>query len=461
MIFEARFRELAGVRLYWSNAFAVTGLPTHADGETVDRHREDAEAKLRRGHGCWAAPRPSGSTTVPNDAEQVRAAFAELADPKRRLMDEALWYWGTDNLDCGCPEDLHREHDAAVRRHLWALESAQGGDPFPGANREVMWLGAARGWHAVLENDHFAAHLRHRIRTLDTPELGEEAAEDLLAGLPPLLVTPFSELAHGDAFLARMAAEWGRCASFEGSVHKLGEVLFAPSADRIGDALRIAKEHREAGRYEESAAALWQQVLPELELLDPVRPLVPAERYDEVALMVAVGLNNLAVDLRESYVHRAPDAGERWEMVELARKAHDVAPQRDEQQFLDNWDRLVRQFGHGRRARAYANPRGLSAQTLGKDPRREQWRRAAARIRSAIRFLRTPLGTRISLSVVAVALVITLAATLGGAYPAVSLGLVLSVILAALLTERRDGAGQEAGRAGRTGHAGQAGRTGS
>jgi hypothetical protein len=85
----------------------------------------------------------------------------------------------------------------------------------------------------------------------------------------------------------------------------------------------------------------------------PLRPFVSDWRYEEIAHVVAVGLNNLAVDLLGISVHRAPSASRREEMIWLAEKAYEVGPDRDSDGLKENWETIYDHLtGTGRPARA-------------------------------------------------------------------------------------------------------------
>ena len=105
----SRCTDLAGVRLYRDNAFAVTGLPANARGRAVRQHRQRLEARLAVRDTL--PPDPDSPLVGGPRKEEVRAAFEEFQDPRRRLVDELLWRWGDADLKCGCPRALHEEHD--------------------------------------------------------------------------------------------------------------------------------------------------------------------------------------------------------------------------------------------------------------------------------------------------------------------------------------------------------------
>jgi tRNA A-37 threonylcarbamoyl transferase component Bud32 len=102
---DALVRE-ATAQLYRRNVFAVTGLPTHASGPAVRRHRQKVEARLAVGDSWPGAPEVAPAGGYGKD--EVRASFEGLQDPRRRMVDELLWLWGPSDSGCDCAPDVRK-----------------------------------------------------------------------------------------------------------------------------------------------------------------------------------------------------------------------------------------------------------------------------------------------------------------------------------------------------------------
>ncbi|MET9834950.1 hypothetical protein ABZ078_38035 [Streptomyces sp. NPDC006385] len=345
----SRFTDLAGVRLYRRNVFAVTGLPADARGRAVRAHRQRLEARLEV-EETWP-----GDADLPlvggHRKEEVRSAFEEFQDPRRRLVDELLWRWGDTDFGCGCPGPVHAGHDEAVRCHALVLEVETGRVEATTEERDRLWSGTAAHWAELLERPEFRQHIAHRIRTLDDPRLGAHTADDFLAGLPRLLVSPFGELAAAPglrARLARVCAGWAEHAPFAQLLPEVFEDMVEEAMDRIDEGVLSAKDRKNAGQYEDAVAILREQVLPRFDELEPLRAFVPEWRYEETAHVVAVALNNLAVALPGHQSARST-AWKRQTMLELVERAYEIAPERDADDIKANWDAIQDQLAGSER----------------------------------------------------------------------------------------------------------------
>jgi hypothetical protein len=349
-----RFGELAGTQLYRRNVFAVTGLPTHAGGPAVRRHRQKLEARLAVEDSWPGAPdlAPAGGY----GKDEVRAAFEGLQDPRRRMVDELLWMWGAQDSGCGCGPDVHELHDAAVLLHARVLEAETGRSRLPVEQRASLWDNAVSSWGHLLADGALRQHVRHRIRALGDPRLDEDAADDLLARLPRLLVSPFPQLFADQATASRMTpvcTAWAAFPPFTGLFSELFERAVEEAYEKIHGDLLTAERERDAAHYREAFLLLRDRVVPGFEDMAPLRPFVSDWRYEEIAHVVAVGLNNLAVDLLGISVHRAPSASRREEMIWLAEKAYEIGPDRDSDGLKENWETIYDHLtGTGRPARA-------------------------------------------------------------------------------------------------------------
>ncbi|KUL24359.1 hypothetical protein ADL12_37775 [Streptomyces regalis] len=339
-----RFTDLAGTRLYRRNIFAVTGLPADAKGRAVRAHRQRLETRLEV-EQTWP-----GDTELPlvggHRKEDVRAAFEEFQDPRRRLVDELLWRWGDRDFGCDCPTAVHRDHDEAVRCHSLVLETETGRVEATTQERDRLWAGAAAHWAELLERPEFRQHVAHRIRALDDPRLGEHTADDFLAGLPRLLVSPFGDLIAAPGLrprLARVCVGWAEYAPFERLLPGVFEELVEETMGSIDEGVLSARNRKNEGRHEDAITILRERVLPAFDGLEPVRAFVPEWRYEEAAHVVAVALNNLAVALVD-YQSTRSTAWKRQTMLELAERAYEIAPDSDADEIKANWDAIQDQF---------------------------------------------------------------------------------------------------------------------
>jgi hypothetical protein len=191
-------RELAGEDMYRHNPFRITGLWV-SDGAEIAREREsEIAAAWERG-----LPTPIGyhiprwAPLPPPSQDEVRTAFAVIADPVRRLAHEFFWLWGEDDLTCGCPADVHTEHDVAVVAHMAVVELERTKADQEGAKGvfDTHWQMAGALWSVALNRPQLWTHMRHRIRVLDDPQLDDGIADQMRADLPGVLVAPLLELA--------------------------------------------------------------------------------------------------------------------------------------------------------------------------------------------------------------------------------------------------------------------------
>ncbi|MFJ8464317.1 hypothetical protein [Streptomyces swartbergensis] len=346
-----RFEELAGTQLYRRNVFAVTGLPTRASGPAVRRHRQKVEARLAV-EDRW----PGAADLAPAGGygkDEVRASFEGLQDPRRRMVDELLWLWGTPDSGCDCDPDVHEWHDSAVLLHARVLEAETGRSTLPVEQRASLWENVVSAWGHLLAGGALRQHVRHRIRTLGDPRLDEDAADDLLARLPRLLVSPFPQLFADQATATRLTSvcsAWTGFPPFAGLFSELFERVVEEAYEKIHGDLLTAEREREAHHYREAFLLLRDRVVPGFEDMAPLRPFVSDWRYDEIAHIVAVGLNNLAVEFLGISVHRPPSASRREEMLYLAEKAYEIGPDRDSDGLKENWEFIYdRLMGTGRR----------------------------------------------------------------------------------------------------------------
>lgn len=291
--------------------------------------------------------------------DEVRTAFEEFQDPRRRLVDELLWRWGDTDFGCGCPAAVHQGHDTAVRFHALVLEAEAGRVEATTDERDRQWSGAAVHWAELLEGREFRRHIAHRIKALDDPRLTEHSAYDFLDGLPRLIASPFTELADAPGLrprLARVCAGWAEHAPFAELLPEVFEERVEAAIAKIREGQLSAMDKKNAQMYWDAVDIMNEKVLPELQGLEPFRAFIPEWRYEETARGVALALNNLAVALHRQL--ESPSAAQRKTVVTLAEKAYEIAPERDAAGFKANRDVIRAQFGRsGQRPVATLSPR--------------------------------------------------------------------------------------------------------
>ncbi|MCU1685294.1 MAG: hypothetical protein JWQ81_6033 [Amycolatopsis sp.] len=303
--------EVAGPQLYRRNAFRITGLPTDADRRTV-RHRQQkvvpalvSGADVDLGH------------SLPVGADEVRAAFDRiLGDPRRRLVDELFWKWDTPDATCGCSQNLHRGHDAAVKAHSTALDREATGGKRVGKDLErleKLWKDAAQEWRQLLRRTVFWDHLRHRIIALDDRQLDESVIDLLRDELPVALVKPLIQLAvaspSNQTRLADLARAWP---APSGVVADQLEAAAEPFYQAAKAAITKAMGHIDAGQFQYASTIGYEEVLPALARLDPLVPHRLHRRTADVRNEVAVLFNNCATGLMEELGPAADDSSRRW-----------------------------------------------------------------------------------------------------------------------------------------------------
>jgi hypothetical protein len=337
---------LAGIRLYRRNAFAVTGLPADARESDVQRFRQEWQAR-QDVSVTW--PGAAGSPLAgPFGTAEVRAAAEVFSDPRRRLVDELLWLWDGAALGCSCPDPVHRRHDEAVRCHALALEATAGYREAAPEERVELWGWAADAWGALCGGPEFARHVAERVRALGDPRLGAGAADEVLAAVPRLLVSPFRAMA-ADADLApglpEVCGRWARHAVFAGPVTEVFEEVAREGVRTVAEGLADVERKRADHGYQGAVLLMELEVVPVFEGLTRLGPLVPDARREEAAHLLASGLDDLVGDLQDHYVGLLPNGKQRRTVIELAEKAYAVAPEPDRRALERKRDAVRRQFG--------------------------------------------------------------------------------------------------------------------
>ncbi|WP_344320778.1 hypothetical protein [Streptomyces macrosporus] len=305
----AGLREVAGTELYRRNAFRVTGLPTDADRRAVRRRQQQVLTALQVGADLDLGT-PGGP---PADLDTVRNAFDRLlGDPRRRLVDEFFWLWGTPaEAGCGCPPALHRDHDAAVRAHSAALDREPAADDRTDEESnevEALWAEAAHAWERTLRRAACWDHVRHRIAVLDDRQLDESVIDALRDEVPLTLLKPLTDLItarpQDQGRLADRARDWP---APRAAVHDRLEEAAEPRYRAVREATDTASEMLDGGNCAGAARRVYEAVLPELEKLEEIVPGTEHRRTASAANTAAVLLNNCAgalIDLEGSRAER-------------------------------------------------------------------------------------------------------------------------------------------------------------
>lgn len=337
----ARFADLAGLRLYRRNIFAVTGLPVDAQGRAVRRQRARLDARLaveETWPGDADAPAPGGYRK-----DEVRLAFEEFQDPRSRLVDELMWYWRDADLGCGCGPVTHRRHDEAVQLHSSAIEAETGRADVSAAERDRLWDAAADCWAKLISSPDLRGHIAHRMTALADPRLDGHSPDDFLPGVPRLLLSPFTELAGDRSARPRLADAcdgWVAQPAFATLLRDAFEEPVTEAVERVGEGLRLAGEQHHADRHWDALQLLGDRVLPDFEELAPLKPFAPESQYEELAHMVAVAVNNVTLAI---YTDRGHSRFQKKKAVELMEAAYEIAPERDEDLIHENLKALYDQ----------------------------------------------------------------------------------------------------------------------
>ncbi|MEV4471070.1 hypothetical protein AB0K12_17870 [Nonomuraea sp. NPDC049419] len=306
----AALREIAGAGLYRRNAFRITGLSTYADRRAIRQRRQRVNTALQVGadadldHGMPVGP------------DEVRAAFDRLLDdPRRRLVDELLWFWDTPDATCSCAKALHQDHDAAVRAHSAALDREIEGTMTGDDERRTLWEKAAREWKGVLRRASFWDHVRSRIDALDDRQLDESAVDALRDALATALLRPLAELAGQrgtTATQSRLAGLARRWPAPRQVIDDQLEEVAAPMYESVRAALSESTGLLEEGEPKRAASNVYDKVLPDLNRLSV---LVPPERHRPTAKLrndTAILFNNCAMALIDSAGLAAAEQARKW-----------------------------------------------------------------------------------------------------------------------------------------------------
>ncbi|MFY1693071.1 septum formation family protein [Plantactinospora sp. WMMB782] len=334
-------RELAGPDLYRRNAFRITGLPVDVDRRAARARQQQLTAALRVGADVgWQGP----SAT----ADEVRAAFDVLGDPRRRLVHEVFAVWGAPD-GCECPAGVHHDHDNAVRAHTAALDiepddllAATMAGALPG-----QWTAAATAWTKTLRSASFWRHLHHRVRQLDDRQLDDSAVETLRAELPLTLVRPLSRLAASAAYPAPLRKHLDQWPVPARERDRLLEEAAEPLYTELESTVRDLHGRLDSGDPDEVVAELRERVNPLLARLEGLTPRDQHRRTEAARDKVAVLLNNCAL-ARNRSTGQYEDKVKNW-LTEAAKLATDPETKRRVRENLRGFDEAEKALDQFRR----------------------------------------------------------------------------------------------------------------
>ncbi|MGH3916592.1 MAG: hypothetical protein ACRDTC_24750 [Pseudonocardiaceae bacterium] len=329
-----RLLEISGPDLYRRNAFRITGLPTDASARAVRERRQQVAAALAVG----ACVRSDSELLLPAPAtpHQFGAAFDDLDDVQRRVIEELFWFWETPDATCPCLRSLHGDHDAARRAHARALDyeldaQASGWSMWEQSERDELWIDAAERWTVLLSRPAFWDHIHHRVHTLDDRRLGRSILDAIRNTLPRALVKPVVDLAvaaEDPTRLVHHATRW-----FAGQT--IADDLLAEAAAAlhrpIARLTAQATEQFDAGKPRGAIATAYHTVVPALRRLEG---LAPHQRHRATATArdtVAVLLTHCALTLMDN-LEPIPTA----EIGELLDTAYGLAAKAETRRTISN-----------------------------------------------------------------------------------------------------------------------------
>jgi len=311
----ARLQELAGPELYWRNTFRITSLPTDATHRTIRAQQRREQLAGSVGAVSGAGGGPGGGPALPQapTPERLRAAFEELRDPQRRIVDELFWLWDTPDATCPCPRELHQRHDEAVRAHARALDmelTEEWTDP-DGRDverAETLWAVAGRTWTELLGDGRMREHLRHRVHALDDRRLDESVVDVLLDRLPRTLLMSVAALPDTVVDLedrARLCAPWtglGR-----ETVDEVLEEVLEPVYESAASKFEAIADLHDARRFDDEARLLEEELVPVLVKLQPFATALEQRYASKLCQAGSTMLNNCAVALLDESAWAPPE----------------------------------------------------------------------------------------------------------------------------------------------------------
>ena len=215
----AGLMKLAGLNLYRSNAFRITGLGITSSLREVTREAEKLEMMINLGTG-----QPTGGLFPlkdPPSATEIRSAVQALKDPELRLLHEFFWFWPSTEVESDDPAlqalrsgkhsaamDIWTQvrgpasgiavHNLAVLYHLEAVGTylRRSGTKLLTKPEDVyLWTSSFRYWKALLDRSDFWSALSDRIRLINDPRLTIQLAQQIWNTLPNALLKINAEVA--------------------------------------------------------------------------------------------------------------------------------------------------------------------------------------------------------------------------------------------------------------------------
>ncbi|MER7243903.1 septum formation family protein [Kribbella sp. NPDC000426] len=330
-------RRLAGPELYRRNVFMISGLAADADGRTTRQVSQRLRAALEMGADVDLG------TATSNDPHEIQAACdLILGDPRRRLVHEVFAPWGTDVSGCGCPVDLHKNHDLAVKAHSTAIARELSG---AAAAPDSDWTRARQNWGKVVPG--LARHLESRVRDLDDRQLDHSAVEEIRRELPRALTQPAVDLAVSGPLrrAARLVSHAQRFPKADALHRRLLMSAATPLYEELEDRRTQIAQRIGDGPVDPLVGEIEDDLLPRLERLDALLPPGKNPRTSALHDQLAILLNNCAVELMnrgelndgraQRYLERA---------ATLAIEQHEQSLVRENRQMLDENRRAMEEF---------------------------------------------------------------------------------------------------------------------
>jgi len=219
----AALLKMAGLNLYRSNAFRITGLGISSSLREVSRKAEKLEMMIKLG-----SIQPAGGLFPlkdPPPPSEIRAAVQALKDPEQRLIHEFFWFWPSTEIETDDPAlqalqaGKHFQaieiwtqakgkateigvHNLAVLYHLEALGTYLRRSAVKAVTKSediYLWKSAFRYWNALIDRSEFWSALTDRIRATNDPRLRIEVAQQIWKTLPTAIVRINAEVATAAA----------------------------------------------------------------------------------------------------------------------------------------------------------------------------------------------------------------------------------------------------------------------
>jgi hypothetical protein len=316
--------EVADQKLFYNNAFRITGLLTNASGREITKHGDRLKLYEELGNG----ETPLSGAFVrkpPPTLDEIRTALQRLKNPERRIVDEFFWFWPTPDANGGRDEALDavqqgqankaisiwRERetdrpDAVVARHNLAiayhvaaldLENAAIGHDCTEEQRTKIanfWQSSIKRWLSIADDDRLWDHVVERIRQLNEPNLPTGFSRQIRKNLRAALCKIHADL--GLAYLECAQIDYAQSqlslckqlAQETGADDIAAEIVINPIIARLRQQLDLAQQTA-AANPSRAAEAAWElldlarRMSSRFELLLAPKHPARADLYDDIA----------------------------------------------------------------------------------------------------------------------------------------------------------------------------------